>query len=102
VPRRHQRHQHQREAEGQVPALDELGQDGRQVDELREAEHHVEEEHVHDVLLPDHQHHHRHQMGGDGERGHHADPCAAIAKIRNPLPLQKKKEPTRRCMQYIL
>ena len=42
VPRRHERHEHQREAEGQVPALGELGEDGGEVEELSEAEDSVE------------------------------------------------------------
>ncbi|BAH92645.1 Os04g0401751 [Oryza sativa Japonica Group] len=74
VPRRHHRHQHHGEAEGEVPAVHELGQDRRQVHHLREPEHAVEEQDEHQVLLPYQQHHHRHQVRRHHERRHHTDP----------------------------
>ncbi|PVH37106.1 hypothetical protein PAHAL_6G247500 [Panicum hallii] len=53
VPSRHQGHQDQSEAEREVPALDELGQYGREVDQFCATEHDVvEQKNEDDVLLP--------------------------------------------------
>jgi len=77
VPRRHQGHQDQSEAKREVPALDELGQYGREVDQFCATEHDIEQKNEDDVLLPYEEHYDRHQMGGDGECGHDTDPCTS-------------------------